>query len=443
MIGFSGVELECGAVESLSMFTHSTTLRYSVFLSASLTVVLAAMSWQTANGQPLNFRNVVLFASVGPELTEYEVDVAGARLIRKSSVPLPANVIEAVARPLGKYLYVAWSDRSIAPDGSVSRGTRHGLSAFRIDPISGALTPQGAPASLPSRPFHLTTDADGSHVLVAYIDPSGVTVHRVEADGSVGATVEPESPLDVGVYAHQVRVAPSNKNVILVTRGKGGTDGKPLEPGALKIFSYDNGKLANLASISPDGGKNYQARSLEFHPTRPYAFLTLERQNKLEVYEQLRNGLLSQEPLFVKDTLSEPGNVRPGQGAGTVHIHPNGKFAYVVNRATGTTSFHGQAVFAGGENSIAVYSINLNNGEPKNIQNVDAKGVHPQAFAIDPSGRLLVVGNQLPLSVPDGDQVKTSLANISVFRIGGDGRLSFAAKYDIPELFWIGLARIR
>jgi hypothetical protein len=43
-------------------------------------------SAQTASGK------VVLYASVGPALTQYDVDVEGAELFRRSTVTLPANV---------------------------------------------------------------------------------------------------------------------------------------------------------------------------------------------------------------------------------------------------------------------------------------------------------------------------------------------------------------
>ena len=43
-------------------------------------------SAQTASGK------VVLYASVGPALTQYDVDVEGAELFRRSTATLPANV---------------------------------------------------------------------------------------------------------------------------------------------------------------------------------------------------------------------------------------------------------------------------------------------------------------------------------------------------------------
>ena len=42
---------------------------------------------------------VVLYAAVGAELTQYDVDVDSATLVKRGSITLPANVQEAVAHP--------------------------------------------------------------------------------------------------------------------------------------------------------------------------------------------------------------------------------------------------------------------------------------------------------------------------------------------------------
>ena len=405
--------------------------------------VFASRPMATASGK------VVLYAAVGAELTQYDVDVDTATLVKRGSITLPANVQETVAHPSRQYLYVAWSNGgpSNIPQGSVApRGNQHGLSAFRIDPASGALLPHGTPAALPSRPIHVTTDITGTHVLVAYNDPSGLTVHRIESDGTIGTEVKPVAPLDVGIYGHQVRVDPSNKMVILVTRGNGPTATKREDPGALKIFGYNDGLLTNGLSIAPGEGFNFQSRHLDFHPSRPWVFLSLERQNKLDVFEKLKDGTLSRSPLFSKDTLSDPSNVRPGQALGTIHVHPNGRLVYLANRASGTTVFQGQSVFVGGENSIAVFSINQDTGEPTLIQTADTRGIHTRTFALDPSGKILVAANMMDLPVREAKGVRTVPASLAVFRVRGDGKLDFVRKYDIAvgsrNMFWMGITAL-
>jgi 6-phosphogluconolactonase (cycloisomerase 2 family) len=391
-----------------------------------------------------------LYAAVGSELTEYDIDIDNAALIKQGSVMLPANVQEAWPHPSKKYLYVAWSNggaSNSSSGGAVPKGDQHGLSAFRIDRTSGALLPHGKPAALPSRPIFITTDVDGTHVLAAYNDPSGLTVHRILPDGTIGAQVQLTAPLDVGIYGHQIRVDPSNKAVILVTRGNGPTSTKPEDPGALKIFNFKNGVLSNRVSIAPGGGYNFQVRHLDFHPSRPWVFVTLERQNKLQVYRRTSDGTLGDSPLFTKDTLTEPGSDRSGQAVASVHVHPNGRFVYVANRASGTVDVEGKRVFAGGENSIAVFAINQETGEPTLIQSIDTRGFHPRTFALDRSGSILAVANQMSLLVRDGAGTKTVPATLSIFRVGADGTLSFARKYDIEtggsrSLFWTGIVSI-
>jgi Phage integrase family/Lactonase, 7-bladed beta-propeller len=95
---------------------------------------------------------------------------------------------------------------------------------------------------------------------------------------------------------------------------------------------------------------------------------------------------LSPAPVFRKDTLAEPGYIRGRQIAGTVHVHPNGRFVYAVNRASTTTEFESKRIFAGGENNFAVYSIDPSTDEPSLIQHVDTRDIHCRTFHIDPSG---------------------------------------------------------
>jgi len=292
----------------------------------------------------------------------------------------------------------------------------------------------------------MTVDIPGNHLVIAYNEPSGATVHRIAADGTIGGAVPQVAGLDFGVYAHQVRVDPSNGMVILITRGNGPTTTKPEDPGALKVFGYKDGVLSNRASIAPGGGYNFQPRHLEFHPTRPFVFITLERQNKLQVYRKVNGPSLGAAPLFTKETLADPSRLA-GQATSTIHAHPNGRFLYVGNRASGTIDFQGKQVLAGGENSIAVYSIDQATGEPRLIQNADTRGVHPRTFAIDPSGRILVVANMQQVLVRDKEEVRPLPATLSVFRIGRDGKLEFVKKFDQDtsggrSLFWTGIVAL-
>ena len=397
---------------------------------------LAAPRWSFA--QPAS-QKVALYANVGADLTHYDVDVAGAALLKRETVTLPAGVQYAWPHVSRRYLYVATS--SSAP-GSGPGGTEHHVTAFRIDPASGALTPHGTPIRLPTRPIHLTTDIPSEYILVAFNNPSAVRVYRINPDLTPGDEVPQPGPIDAGIFAHQVRVTPDNTVAILVTRGNEGTPTKAEDPGALKVFAYKHGVLTNEVSIAPNGGKAYGPRHLDFHPTKPWMYVSIETQNKMDMH-RMDGGRIQPEIASRADTLAEPHNIRARQAAGTVHVHPNGRFVYGANRAQETIEFQGKPVFKGGENSIVVYAIDQATGEPRPIQHIDTRAIHPRTFHIDPSGRLLVAQHNLPVNVRDGDTIRTLPAGLSVFRMGEDGKLTFERKYDIEvgdkTMFWMGM----
>ena len=413
------------------MPTHLARLGLGTTIAA---MCLAAVSAQLPGDAPTT---VALYAGVGEELITFGVDVERATLTRQSSLMLPGFVQEAWASPNHAFLYVAWSNggSSYTGSGVEPRGDQHGITAFRVDD-RGAIRQQGPPASLRSRPIHITGDGPGRYLLVAYNDPSGVSVHAINADGGVGAEVPQSASLDAGVYAHQVRVLPSNRAVILVTRGNEPTASSREDPGAVKVFRYDAGKLSDEISIAPQNGVAFRARHLDFHPTRPWVFLTIEAQNRLEMYRRSDDGL-EQTASFSASTLSDGGGVRPGQTTSTVHVHPNGQFVYVGNRGAPT----------GGRNEIAVFRINEATGEPSLIQNVDTHGFTPRTFALDASGRLLIVGNQNSVSVSEGGSTKLVPANLAVFRVASNGTLTFVQRYDVAvdrkPLWWMGMVASR
>jgi 6-phosphogluconolactonase len=392
----------------------------------------------SASAQPAS-QKVALYANVGAHLTHYDVDVAGAELIRRETITLPEGVQYAWPHTSRGYIYVASS--SSAP-GSDTVGTEHHLTALRIDRESGGLTQHGAPIRLPTRPIHMTTDMPSEHVLVAFNNPSAVRVYRIKPDFTPGDEVKQPGPIDAGIYAHQIRITPDNRLAILVTRGNEGTATKPEDPGALKVFDYQAGALTNEVSIAPNGGKEFGPRHLDFHPTRPWMYVSIETQNKMYMF-RMEGGRINPEIPYRAETLAEPHNIRARQAAGTVHVHPNGRFVYGANRAQATTEFHGKQVFKGGENSIVVYAINQSTGEPTPIQHIETQKIHPRTFHIDPSGRLLVAQHNLPVNMRDGDAVKTLAAGLSVFRIGDDGKLTFVRTYDIDvgdkTMFWMGM----
>jgi len=382
---------------------------------------------------------LALYRSVGEELAQFDVDVPAGSLAQRGAVLLPANIQYVWQHPSRQYLYVTSSDSGPGASGVI--GANHHISAFRIA-AAGALQPHGKPQPLSSRPIHNSVDATGSYSLVAHNNPSGITVRRINRDGTLGEQVKQPAGIDAGIFGHQVLTTPSNRMAIFVARGNDAGGGKPEDPGALKLFNFKDGVLTNLASVAPGKGFGFGPRHLDFHPTQPWVYVSVERQNKLQMYRMQADGL-SREPAFTRDLLVEPQNKRPRQLGGPVHVHPNGRFVYLTNRADYTVPYEGRRVFGGGENSIAVFSIDSSTGEPALIQHIDTRGIHVRTFALDPSGRMLVAASIMALPVREGAGVRTVPAGLSVFRVGADGKLDFVRKYDVDTgkktQFWSGI----
>ncbi len=382
----------------------------------------------------------VFYQSIGPELSRYDIDVEAGTLTKRDAVTTPsANVQYVWPHPSKKYLYVVSSDGG---PGTIP-GTKHVATAFRIDPASGALSPHGGTVALPSRPVHCSVDRSGGYLLTAYNYPSNITVHRIRPDGTLGDPVAALGKLDAGIFAHQVLATPGNRTAIMVTRGNNPEGGKPEDPGALKIYGLRDGVLSSLASIAPGTGLGFGPRHLDFHPIEPWVFLSVELQSQLHVYLLQPDGTLAHNAMYVRNSLADRASHSHSQKAGAIHVHPDGRFVYQTNRNSGTEEIGGRKVFKGGENNIAVFSIDPISGEPTLIQNAEAPTNHLRTFAIDPSGRLLIAASIQPMALRDGSTLPAALV---LYRIGDDGKLTFIRKYDVDTgrfmQFWTGIVTL-
>jgi len=163
------------------------------------------------------------------------------------------------------------------------------------------------------------------------------------------------------------------------------------------------------------------------------------------------DGDVEPEPVSIKSTTAADAAHRfPIQSAGPIHVHPSGKVVYLGNRShvaarvvPGVEDVNGKKVFSGGESSIAVFAIDQKTGEPTAIQHADIRAAHPRTFGLDSGARILVAGSLAPTAVRDGGKVVDLPAGLSVFRIGEDGKLAFARKYDLDvgpfTQWWTGM----
>jgi 6-phosphogluconolactonase len=410
--------------------------REFVMLMASAATATAGSA--CAPAEPATPARTVFYATVGAELGSYTVDENALTLTRDSVIRAPDLVQYIWVHPTLPVMYVAYSNRSTANDN-------HGVAVYQIDRGTGRLTELEQPLTLDNRPIHISVHPDGRHLLIAYNQPSNLSVHVLNADGSIGDPVAQREPVDAGIYAHQVRVAPAGNLVVLSARGSDATATAPAAPGALKVFRFSDGQLSSEKSVTTGDGSGFGPRHVDFHPTQPWMYVSMERNNELLTYGLLDDGITSS-PLFTNPTVGQPELRAPAQYLGPIHVHPSGEFVYVVNRSDGTVDFGGRKVHGPGENTVAVFSIDESSGEPALVQSIGIDAYHARTFSIHPSGKMLVTAAVAPLSERNGDQVRDVPAGLSVLGIGDDGRLTFARKYDVDvtggPLFWCGMVSL-
>lgn len=376
-----------------------------------------------------------LYAAVGPTVASYVVDASAGRLSTTGSTAFPANVQYAAPHNSGHTLYMATSDGG----PGTARGTVHHLHSLQVDAGTGELTPRCPPVSLPARPIHVTVDPASRHVVVTFNHPSAVRVYAVAPDESVEGRVDELGPEDLGTYPHQSRVTADGKHLVVACRGYDASEDRDEQPGSLQIVSYRDGRLGRRRVVAPGGGYGFGPRDVDFHHALPWLYAALERQNELAVFGWPADDILENEPRWRVPTLAAPARGR--QLAGPVHVHPRGHVAYVANRAPGTAG--ARILYPGSDNTIAVYALDQETGEPRLLQHIDTEGAHARTFQIDPTGTLLVAAHVMAAPRGDDSACRAVPAGLSVFRIADDGRLTLLRRHELDPgahlLFWIGM----
>ena len=377
------------------------------------------------------------YAAIGDQLIHFNANIDTAKLKQNASVRFGLNIQYVWSHPNLSIIYLALSN-----GGPGNKGTKHQLCACNLNTKDGTIEDIINSVTLPYRPLHLSIDRQKKHVLVAYNDPCFISVHQLEPNGAISSRIKQDINLDEGIFGHQIMATPDGKEAIFVCRGFDALNGQPERPGALKIFNYEDGKLSFKHSIAPNHGIGFGARHLDFHQNKNWVYLAVERQS--EIHFLRINGAATNKIIEQKvSTLAH--DVQPGvrQAASAIHIHPNGNFVYVSNRAYLAKKCSPEQIIPNGEDNIAVFKINRETGTVNLIDSVDTNGSLPRTFSIDPSGRLLIAANSEPARKKNKlGQVVDLPVSLSLFKIDGDGKLEQTENLAFPNddqlLFWAG-----
>jgi 6-phosphogluconolactonase len=267
----------------------------------------------------------------------------------------------------GKYLY-ACTDTKIPDAGSVS--------AFKVDSVNGTLTFINTQSSGGENPVYLTTSKDDKFVINGNYTEGTTSVFTTNENGSLnpysqlfrfdGNSIN--SKRQEKSHIHSTVFSPDFNYIFL----------RDLGADKIRAFQFDANNSKQLAPMEkldintiPGSGP----RHFTFHPNKQYGYCIEELSGMVSAYQYKNGQLDSLQRIFAYSKFQEEYN------SADIHISPDGLFLYASNRWEK-------------ENTIAIFSIDQQNGTLSLIGHQKTLGENPRNFTIAPSGNYLLVANQ-------------------------------------------------
>jgi 6-phosphogluconolactonase len=258
---------------------------------------------------------------------------------------------------------------AVSPDRralyAVNEGSNE-LAAFSIDGATGKLTFKNRVSSNGAGPAHIALDATGSYVFGVNYGGGSATMLKRNADDSLGASL---LTLATGKNAHEIVFDPSNKYAFVPNLGSDNV--------SQLVFDANAGTLAFNATPSVALPAGAGPRHMAFHPSSPYAYVIHELDDKVTAFSfDPATGRLA--PMQTISTL--PGGVDGTKNTcAEIAFGASGRFLYGSNR---------------GDDSIVIYDVDPQSGMMSLVGHQATGGRAPRHFSIEPSGEVLLVGNQ-------------------------------------------------
>jgi 6-phosphogluconolactonase len=282
------------------------------------------------------------------------------------------NEIDDISNP--SYLCVTDNNKFVY---AVNENTKGGVSSFTFEPKTGKLVLINQQETQGADPCYVSVDKDQRNMFVANYSSGSLAVFPLNKDGSIGALSQlvKDAGSSVvkdrqeGPHVHTAVLSPNEKYLLYTDLG---TD-------KLNVMRYKASKTPPLtpadpafASVTPGNGP----RHLAFSPDGKFVFLLQEIGGIVTTFSYDNGQLKELESVDMK-TPGMKGNI----GSAAIHISPDGRFLYASNR--------------GNANDIVQYAINPDNGHLTFISRVNSVGRGPRDFIIDPTGRYLIIANQV------------------------------------------------
>lgn len=225
-----------------------------------------------------------------------------------------------------------------------------------------------------SDPCYITVDSKQRHLFTANYSDGTLSCVSLKDDGSLGELVQvikhevdSMGKFHVNSHMHAVVLSPC-ENFLLASN---------LGQDTLTVYNYQPNELKPLSET----GIGYQfpvgtgPRHLIFDQNAKFIYVVGELDASLHVLAW-DNGKLT----LIQKLMLMPMDFEGKNSAADLHFGANGFYLYVSNR--------------GEANQIISFAINKETGEATLLERVPSLGQGPRNFAIDPTGRLMLVAHQ-------------------------------------------------
>jgi len=264
----------------------------------------------------------------------------------------------------------------------------HDLTAFDVDPATGALTQIAAPIPAGFNPMHVAVDPLGRFAYVAAIDSLAVSSYRLELPARAPAFASESAP---DFRVRRVAVHPSGKFVYAADEDN--------DRIAMFAVQETTGELTPLGAGTVTTGLT--PRSVMVHPNGRFAYVANSGENTIGLYAiNETTGVLTEIPgnLFLL-----PVDVALPF---VLVIDPKGEFAYL-----GSTG-------AGAEN-ISMFAVDSTTGALTLLGTpIDIGGQNPEDIAVHPSGQFVYVVVGIEDRISAFARVGNTLTYVGSFEVG-------------------------
>jgi 6-phosphogluconolactonase (cycloisomerase 2 family) len=299
----------------------------------------------------------------------------------------------------GRHLYSAHGD-----------GTQ--VTAYRVDQTTGRLTVLNQQPTGGTNGVHVAIDATGRFLALANYATGSLALFPINPDGSLGPLSDlamttgdpgPHRTQQDRSHPHHCPFDRSGRFIVVPDKGLDRVFVYRLDTARGKVVVGDPPSVKSRAGAAP--------RHVDFHPTRPLAYVINELDSTITTYQfDPERGLLK--ALQIAPTL--PSTYTGDNTAAEIVVAASGRFVYGSNR---------------GHNSIAIFAVDNQTGMLNSVGWESTQGETPRFFALDHSGTHLYAANQTSDTIvifnvnqatgaltPAGDTIRVKTPTTIVFR---------------------------